>query len=91
MANLLIDQCIDSLRAANMGQLPTYILFENTTEVTRLPEVDFEAKSSSPTITKAYNFLIPLAVTLHVWFLLQSLLCRHFELDLHLLEYVSGK
>ncbi|XP_058074210.1 uncharacterized protein LOC131222963 isoform X2 [Magnolia sinica] len=56
----------------SMGQLPTYILFENAVEVARFPEVDFESKSSSPTITK-------------------NLLCRHFELDRRLLEYVSGK
>lgn len=29
----------------NMGQLPTYILFENALEVRRFPEVDFEAKA----------------------------------------------
>ncbi|KAK6927351.1 hypothetical protein RJ641_005942 [Dillenia turbinata] len=35
-----------------MGQLPSYILFENAVEVTRFPEVDFESKGSHPPITK---------------------------------------
>lgn len=39
-----------------MAQLPTYILFENAVEVTRLPEWDFE-KASHPPITK----VIPLS------------------------------
>ncbi|PKI65418.1 hypothetical protein CRG98_014157 [Punica granatum] len=34
------------------GQLPTYILFENATEVARFPEIDFETKASHPPITK---------------------------------------
>ncbi|OMO96202.1 Thioredoxin-like protein [Corchorus capsularis] len=55
----------------NMGQLPTYILLENATEVTRFPEFDFETKPTPP-ITK-------------------KLLCRHFELDRHLVQYVNGK
>ncbi|KAF3446398.1 hypothetical protein FNV43_RR11577 [Rhamnella rubrinervis] len=54
-----------------MSQLPTYILFENAAEVTRLPELDFEVKASHPPTTK-------------------RLLCRHFELDRHLLEYING-
>ncbi|KAM4087353.1 hypothetical protein ACJW30_10G171700 [Castanea mollissima] len=36
----------------SMGQLPTYILFENAAEVARIPQLDFEAKSSHPPITK---------------------------------------
>ncbi|GLU01455.1 hypothetical protein SLE2022_187620 [Rubroshorea leprosula] len=36
----------------NMGQLPTYILFENAAEVTRFPEFNFEVKPSHPPITK---------------------------------------
>ncbi|XVF89162.1 hypothetical protein PTKIN_Ptkin19aG0108100 [Pterospermum kingtungense] len=36
---------------ASMGQLPTYILFENATEITRFPEFNFEAKPTPP-ITK---------------------------------------
>ncbi|KAF8388921.1 hypothetical protein HHK36_025603 [Tetracentron sinense] len=56
----------------SMGQLPTYILFDNGVEVARSPELDFDAKASRPPITK-------------------SRLCRHFELDRHLLEYVCGK
>ncbi|XP_038710260.1 thioredoxin-related transmembrane protein 2 isoform X2 [Tripterygium wilfordii] len=36
----------------SMGQLPVYILFENAAEVTRFPELDFEAKASHPDITK---------------------------------------
>ncbi|EOY29770.1 Thioredoxin superfamily protein isoform 2, partial [Theobroma cacao] len=35
----------------SMGQLPTYILFENATEVTRFPEFNFEARPTPP-ITK---------------------------------------
>ncbi|KOM48593.1 hypothetical protein LR48_Vigan07g229700 [Vigna angularis] len=35
-----------------MGQLPTYILFENAAEVARFPELDFEATYFHPTITK---------------------------------------
>ncbi|KAJ8751272.1 hypothetical protein K2173_016453 [Erythroxylum novogranatense] len=35
-----------------MGQLPTYILFENATEVTRYPEWDFEAKTSRSPVSK---------------------------------------
>ncbi|KAK4803377.1 hypothetical protein SAY86_001580 [Trapa natans] len=34
------------------SQLPTYILFENATEVARFPEIDFETKPSHPHITK---------------------------------------
>eukprot|EP00261_Vitis_vinifera_P010747 XP_002281160.2 PREDICTED: thioredoxin-related transmembrane protein 2 isoform X1 [Vitis vinifera] len=56
----------------SMAQLPTYILFENAVEVTRFPELDFEAKASHPPITK-------------------KLLCRHFELDRRLLEYIKGR
>uniref|UniRef100_A0A2P2JCD6 Thioredoxin-related transmembrane protein 2 n=2 Tax=Rhizophora mucronata TaxID=61149 RepID=A0A2P2JCD6_RHIMU len=37
---------------SGMGQLPTYILFENATEVTRFPEWGFEPKVSHPTVTK---------------------------------------
>ncbi|XP_043723022.1 thioredoxin-related transmembrane protein 2 isoform X3 [Telopea speciosissima] len=55
-----------------MGQLPTYILFDNAVEVARFPEVDFEAKASRTPITK-------------------RLLCRYFELDRHLVEYLHGK
>lgn len=58
--------------SGNMDQLPTYILFENATEVTRFPEFNFELKPSHPPVTK-------------------RLLAHHFELDLHLLEYVNGK
>ncbi|XP_058201873.1 uncharacterized protein LOC131316498 isoform X2 [Rhododendron vialii] len=53
-------------------KLPKYILFENGVEITRFPEMDFEAKTSTFTITK-------------------KLLCRHFELDRHLLDYINGK
>eukprot|EP00262_Sarcandra_glabra_P019828 TRINITY_DN7662_c0_g1_i1.p1 TRINITY_DN7662_c0_g1~~TRINITY_DN7662_c0_g1_i1.p1 ORF type:complete len:258 (-),score=30.74 TRINITY_DN7662_c0_g1_i1:47-820(-) len=56
----------------SMHQLPTYILFDNAVEVARFPEVDFEGRASTQTITK-------------------NRLCRHFELDRRLLEYVSGK
>ncbi|XP_077217928.1 thioredoxin superfamily protein isoform X2 [Tasmannia lanceolata] len=56
----------------SMGQLPTYILFDNAVEVSRFPEVDYEAKASTPTIRK-------------------NLLCRHFELDRRLIDYVSGR
>ncbi|KAK1289823.1 hypothetical protein QJS10_CPB18g01040 [Acorus calamus] len=55
-----------------LGQLPTYILFDNAVEVARYPEISFDARSSSPTITK-------------------SILCRYFELDRRLIEYISGK
>lgn len=58
--------------SGSMGQLPTFILFENAAEVARFPELDFEAAYFHPKITK-------------------GLLSRHFELDRHLLEYVSGK
>ncbi|KAH9301010.1 hypothetical protein KI387_012593, partial [Taxus chinensis] len=37
---------------ANMGQLPTYILFENAVEVSRIPEMDFVAKAKTSTINK---------------------------------------
>lgn len=37
-----------------MGQLPTYILFENAAEVARFPELDFEATYFHPTITKVF-------------------------------------
>ncbi|XWS72525.1 hypothetical protein CRYUN_Cryun02cG0047400 [Craigia yunnanensis] len=57
--------------SGSMGQLPTYILFENATEVMRFPEFNFESKPTPP-INK-------------------RLLSRHFELDRHLLEYISGK
>ncbi|KAB1204346.1 Thioredoxin-related transmembrane protein 2 [Morella rubra] len=36
----------------SMDQLPTYILFENAAEVSRIPQFDIEAKSSHPPITK---------------------------------------
>ncbi|XP_057452249.1 uncharacterized protein LOC130744052 [Lotus japonicus] len=35
-----------------MGQLPTYILFDNATEVARFPELDFETTFFHPTVTK---------------------------------------
>ncbi|KAK8473126.1 hypothetical protein PHAVU_001G063300 [Phaseolus vulgaris] len=38
--------------SGSMGQLPTYILFENAAEVARFPELDFEATYFHPTITK---------------------------------------
>ncbi|KAJ6698033.1 hypothetical protein OIU79_011553 [Salix purpurea] len=38
--------------SGGMNQLPTYILFENATEVTRFPEWDYEAKASHPPVTK---------------------------------------
>ncbi|XAR70844.1 hypothetical protein NMG60_11027875 [Bertholletia excelsa] len=53
-------------------KLPIYILFENAVEVTRFPEMDFEAKAFSSPITK-------------------KILCRHFELDRHLLDYINRK
>ncbi|XP_021739140.1 thioredoxin-related transmembrane protein 2 homolog [Chenopodium quinoa] len=37
----------------NVG-LPAYILFENATEVTRYPKVDFDAKVFHPSVTKEY-------------------------------------
>ncbi|MED6123917.1 hypothetical protein PIB30_054102 [Stylosanthes scabra] len=37
-----------------MGQLPTYILFENAAEVARFPELDFEATFFNPTITMGF-------------------------------------
>lgn len=46
----------DNVLAGSMGQLPTYILFENAAEVARIPQLDFEAKSSRPPITKVYSF-----------------------------------
>jgi len=58
--------------SVNMGQLPTYVLFKNGVEVSRIPDVDFEAKAATPTITK-------------------DLLARHFELDQHLIEYMSNR
>ncbi|KAG6770600.1 hypothetical protein POTOM_026286 [Populus tomentosa] len=42
------------LDAGGMDQLPTYILFENATEVTRFPEWDYEAKASHPPVTKVF-------------------------------------
>ncbi|KAF9613570.1 hypothetical protein IFM89_008961 [Coptis chinensis] len=41
----------------NMGQLPTYILFDNGVEVERFPTVDFEGKSSHPPMTKVCSAL----------------------------------
>ncbi|XP_029130389.1 thioredoxin-related transmembrane protein 2 [Cajanus cajan] len=38
--------------SGSMGQLPTFILFENAAEVARFPELDFEATYFHPTITK---------------------------------------
>ncbi|KAL2318571.1 hypothetical protein Fmac_032447 [Flemingia macrophylla] len=58
--------------SGSMGQLPTFILFENAAEVARFPKLDYEAT------------YFPLQIT-------KGLLSRHFELDRHLLEYVSGK
>lgn len=44
----------------NMGQLPTYILFENALEVRRFPEVDFEAKAIHTTpISKEGIYSLP--------------------------------
>jgi len=36
----------------SMDQLPSYILFENAAEVARIPQLNLEAKSSHPPITK---------------------------------------
>ncbi|XP_039166186.1 thioredoxin-related transmembrane protein 2 [Eucalyptus grandis] len=36
----------------NMAQLPTYILFENATEIARFPDIDLGVKISYPPITK---------------------------------------
>ncbi|KAF7817111.1 thioredoxin-related transmembrane protein 2-like [Senna tora] len=36
----------------SMGQLPTFILFDNAVEVARYPELDSDAKYFQPTITK---------------------------------------
>ncbi|KAI6682277.1 hypothetical protein NL676_036158 [Syzygium grande] len=36
----------------NMAQLPTYILFENATEIARLPDIDLGVKIFYPPITK---------------------------------------
>ncbi|RAL38006.1 hypothetical protein DM860_000700 [Cuscuta australis] len=57
---------------ARLNQLPLYILFENGTEVTRFPELDFQGTVFSSSITK-------------------KLLCKHFELDKRLLDYIVGK
>ncbi|TXG61991.1 hypothetical protein EZV62_013354 [Acer yangbiense] len=38
--------------SGSMGQLPTYILFENAAEVNRFPEFSFEGKLPNPPITK---------------------------------------
>ncbi|XP_031118471.1 thioredoxin-related transmembrane protein 2 [Ipomoea triloba] len=57
---------------ASLNQLPVYILFENGTEVTRFPELDFQGTVFSSSITK-------------------KILCEHFELDKHLLDYINGK
>ncbi|KAK4274259.1 hypothetical protein QN277_017510 [Acacia crassicarpa] len=40
--------------SGSMSQLPTFILFDNATEVTRYPELDFEGKYFQPTITKGF-------------------------------------
>lgn len=59
--------------SGSMGQLPTFILFDNAAEVARFPVLGSETTFFNPTtITK-------------------GLLSRHFELDRHLLEYISGK
>ncbi|XWS70310.1 hypothetical protein CRYUN_Cryun03dG0037000 [Craigia yunnanensis] len=61
------------------GQLPTYILFENATEVMCFPEFNFEAKPTLPINKGTFLFC--------TW----RLLSRYFELDRHLLDYVNGK
>lgn len=38
-----------------MGQLPTYILFENNAEINRFPAFGFEEKFSHPHITKVFH------------------------------------
>ncbi|KAK7316694.1 hypothetical protein RJT34_00348 [Clitoria ternatea] len=38
--------------SGSMGQLPTFILYENAVEVARFPEIDFEATFFHPKITK---------------------------------------
>ncbi|XP_019447489.1 PREDICTED: thioredoxin-related transmembrane protein 2 isoform X2 [Lupinus angustifolius] len=45
------EKCGVSL-SGSMGQLPTFILFENGAEIARFPELDFEARFFNPTITK---------------------------------------
>ncbi|KAK9102331.1 hypothetical protein Sjap_019585 [Stephania japonica] len=56
----------------SMNQLPTYILFDNGTEVAHFPDVQLEGKASYRPITKGF-------------------LCRYFELDRRLIEYVYSK
>ena len=50
----LSDPNGDIGHVGSMAQLPTYILFENAVEVTRFPELDFEAKASHLPITKVF-------------------------------------
>lgn len=47
--------CGNNTLAGSMDQLPTYILFENAAEVSRIPQFDIEAKSSHPPITKVIS------------------------------------
>ncbi|KAK2661272.1 hypothetical protein Ddye_007805 [Dipteronia dyeriana] len=53
--------------SGSMGQLPTYILFENAAEVNRFPEFSFEGNLPNPPITK----VIPNEILLY---LIQSLM-----------------
>ncbi|KAG8375604.1 hypothetical protein BUALT_Bualt10G0117700 [Buddleja alternifolia] len=56
----------------NLHQLPTYILFQDGAVISRLPEMDSEAKFFESPVSK-------------------KLLCRHFDLDKLLLDYINGK
>ncbi|CAA6660982.1 unnamed protein product [Spirodela intermedia] len=53
-----------------LGQLPTYVLFDHSTEVARFPRLADD--SNSPAITR-------------------RILCRHFDLDRRLIEYIAGR
>lgn len=46
-----------------MSHLPTFILFDNATEVTRYPELDFEGKYFQPKVAKVYDKKIVLFVS----------------------------
>lgn len=49
---------VNFVLVGNMAQLPTYILFENATEIARLPDIDLGVKIFYPPITKVYFVLV---------------------------------
>ncbi|KAG6391236.1 hypothetical protein SASPL_148989 [Salvia splendens] len=87
----------------SLHQLPAYVLFHDGTGIIRLPETDYEAKFFEAPVSKCdlvsdleytMSFILyptVLLIIILVELLLQKLLCRHFELDKMLLDYINGK